>query len=532
MLYEKKFVDENKLRKIKQLIYEENEEIFTLFTLFTKYGKDLKKLYTQLGPIIENTQTNFEKNETTISQRTGGLSKKGSKRDSSYNNTVLNAIIDSIEDQFESKNDLKVVKRLILCDNEPVLRALEEYEIDGDQKKLVNTLNFLIIKYRKRLSKSHPSFNPQASILDLKVNSSPEEENKSLNEEELNQLFTKIIKKIKKKLTSCTNLIRFDYSSIFLFDIETMNNEQKRTLFFDVFNINPDDLSLSSSFVDDVNKYYKAIVQNKILSDLNIQEIQIYNLLIEQKDVALIEIFEDNMKKHNIEGLKKKIKKYIQQIMQDNIKEGNEDEEEEKSSSVPSVSKEESSGYIIKKKNQKEKTTSILQYKYENKKTGHSNHSQKRTNTIKSTKTNESKKDTVNKKLNDFVKVINSMAFSENDKKQILDMLTNHNEKMIKIFENFQKNKLSLTKKIIIEAISSQIDNKTDNFNDYINKLVNKGEIDQKISNFLIHRYNQKDELLCSLWEVFCQEDDESDFIYDIKLYIKKYQKLIDNFNK
>ena len=197
MLYEKKFVDENKLRKIKQLIYEENEEIFTLFTLFTKYGKDLKKLYTQLGPIIENTQTNFEKNETTISQRTGGLSKKGSKRDSSYNNTVLNAIIDSIEDQFESKNDLKVVKRLILCDNEPVLRALEEYEIDGDQKKLVNTLNFLIIKYRKRLSKSHPSFNPQASILDLKVNSSPEEENKSLNEEELNQLFTKIIKKIK-----------------------------------------------------------------------------------------------------------------------------------------------------------------------------------------------------------------------------------------------------------------------------------------------------------------------------------------------
>ena len=44
------------------------------------------------------------------------------------------------------------------------------------------------------------------------------------------------------------------------------------------------------------------------------------------------------------------------------------------------------------------------------------------------------------------------------------------------------------------------------------------------------YRYNDKDEMLCSFWEVYSDDNDEDDFIDNIEIFIKKYQNLIDKF--
>ena len=60
--------------------------------------------------------------------------------------------------------------------------------------------------------------------------------------------------------------------------------------------------------------------------------------------------------------------------------------------------------------------------------------------------------------------------------------------------------------------------------------MENKGLIDDKVYNFIISRYNDKDEMLCSFWEVYSDDNDEDDFIDNIEIFIKKYQNLIDKF--
>ena len=60
--------------------------------------------------------------------------------------------------------------------------------------------------------------------------------------------------------------------------------------------------------------------------------------------------------------------------------------------------------------------------------------------------------------------------------------------------------------------------------------MKNKGLIDDKVYNFIISRYNDKDEMLCSFWEVYSDDNDEDDFIDNIEIFIKKYQNLIDKF--
>ena len=58
------------------------------------------------------------------------------------------------------------------------------------------------------------------------------------------------------------------------------------------------------------------------------------------------------------------------------------------------------------------------------------------------------------KKINEFIKVINGMSFNDDEKNNILNLLSTNNEKIMQIFNKFQKNKLSLTKKVLLNLLS------------------------------------------------------------------------------
>ena len=543
-LYEEKYIDDKQLSRIKQMLLDENDEIITLFSLSVKHGQDLKKLSKQIAPLLDN----INKNGSTQIMPT--VSKKGSRRGSTFQNLSMIGVLDTLEDQFESKTDISLLKKLIMCDNEQIIKSMEQYESDNDIKKLVDALNRILNKYRGRFSKPQNYFNPQTSILDLKVSESPEEERRSID-------YVKLLKKINTTLRNNIN-IRGDYIEFFNYDMNNMDTNQKKTLLFEIFNLNADNNEISSSFFDKFNKYYDNIIKEKILDNLTKSQLEIYNNQIGLNDMELIELIKKNIK-GGIDSMKIKVKEYIEEKENEDRDSEEEEEEENESEELESSNEDESESedkeddsneYIINSKGKKEKSTHILRYNYK-KKTTKSNqgfvlqHKATAQKEIKqsnskneSTSTSQIKESNRNstitdKRLKDFIKVINKMAFSDSNKKDILDLLTNKDEKMLKIFNNYQKNKMSLTKKILLEALKSKVSKKVvDQFTSKIKSMLDQNEIDSKTYRFIIFRYNQKDEMLYSFWEVFTQDNDEDDFIDNIQIFIKKYQNLINQFEE
>ena len=543
-LYEEKYIDDKQLSRIKQMLLDENDEVITLFSLSVKHGQDLKKLSKQIAPLLDN----INKNGSTQMMPT--VSKKGSRRGSTFQNLSMIGVLDTLEDQFESKTDISLLKKLIMCDNEQIIKSMEQYESDNDIKKLVDALNRILNKYRGRFSKPQNYFNPQTSILDLKVSESPEEERRSID-------YVKLLKKINTTLRNNVN-IRGDYIEFFNYDMNNMDTNQKKTLLFEIFNLNADNNEISSSFFDKFNKYYDNIIKEKILDNLTKSQFEIYNNQIGLNDMELIELIKKNIK-GGIDSMKIKVKEYIEEKENEDRDSEEEEEEENESEELESSNDDESESeekeddsneYIINSKGKKEKSTHILRYNYK-KKTTKSNQGfvlQHKATAQKEIKQSNSKNESTStsqikesnrsstitdKHLGGFIKVINKMAFSDSNKKDILDLLTNKDEKMLKIFNNYQKNKMSLTKKILLEALKSKVSKKVvDPFTSKIKSMLDQNEIDSKTYRFIIFRYNQKDEMLYSFWEVFNQDNDEDDFIDNIQIFIKKYQNLINQFEE
>ena len=154
-----------------------------------------------------------------------------------------------------------------------------------------------------------------------------------------------------------------------------------------------------------------------------------------------------------------------------------------------------------------------------------------------------------NKKFNEFIKVINAMALKENEKKKIMDLLSENNEKIQKIFEKFQKNKMSLTKKILINCINTENVNSNNNnnnnnknnnnnnllkakdpkFEEELKKLLSSKKINEKTFYFLITQFNNGVNMINSIWESYLSDPDE-DFEESIFMYLEKKKKEIDNF--
>ena len=543
-LYEEKYIDDKQLSRIKQMLLDENDEVITLFSLSVKHGQDLKKLSKQIAPLLDN----INKNGSTQMMPT--VSKKGSRRGSTFQNLSMIGVLDTLEDQFESKTDISLLKKLIMCDNEQIIKSMEQYESDNDIKKLVDALNRILNKYRGRFSKPQNYFNSQTFILDLKVSESPEEERRNID-------YVKLLKKINTTLRNNVN-IRGDYIEFFNYDMNNMDTNQKKTLLFEIFNLNADNNEISSSFFDKFNKYYDNIIKEKILDNLTKSQLEIYNNQIGLNDMELIELIKKNIK-GGIDSMKIKVKEYIEEKENEDRDSEEEEEEENESEELESSNDDESESeekeddsneYIINSKGKKEKSTHILRYNYK-KKTTKSNQGfvlQHKATAQKEIKQSNSKNESTStsqikesnrsstitdKHLGGFIKVINKMAFSDSNKKDILDLLTNKDEKMLKIFNNYQKNKMSLTKKILLEALKSKVSKKVvDPFTSKIKSMLDQNEIDSKTYRFIIFRYNQKDEMLYSFWEVFTQDNDEDDFIDNIQIFIKKYQNLINQFEE
>ena len=230
-LLENKLIDEKIYYKLREMLLEENEEILTLFKLYNNH-KNLKKLFYQLKPVLEGVNDSIRKKNTSQIER----------KDSGGNyNISYNMILDSIENEINSKNDMALLRKLILCDNEQILKIMEMYEYDNNRKKLLNRLNYLLSKYRGRFSVPN---------------------NNIINPEELKLI--KKVDKIETKILKCiSNDANFkqDWILLFKYDMNRLDVYQKMELFTNTFKIK------NSSYLTENNKsYIKQYYQNLMLT--------------------------------------------------------------------------------------------------------------------------------------------------------------------------------------------------------------------------------------------------------------------------
>ena len=230
-LLENKFIDEKLYYKLRELILEENDEVLTLFKLYNNH-KNIQKLFHQLKPILEGINDSARKKTTNQIER----------KDSGGNyNISYNMILDSIENEINSKNDMALLRKLILCDNEQILKIMEMYEYDNNRKKLLNRLNYLLSKYRGRFSVPN---------------------NNIINPEELKLI--KKVDKIETKILKCiSNDANFkqDWILLFKYDMNRLDVYQKMELFTNTFKIK------NSSYLTENNKsYIKQYYQNLMLT--------------------------------------------------------------------------------------------------------------------------------------------------------------------------------------------------------------------------------------------------------------------------
>ena len=231
-LLENKLIDEKIYYKLREMLLEENEEILTLFKLYNNH-KNITKLFHQLKPILEGINDSARKKTTNQIER----------KDSGGNyNISYNMILDSIENEINSKNDMALLRKLILCDNEQILKVMEMYEYDNNRKKLLNRLNYILSKYRGRFSVPNNVINPEELKLVKKVD------------------------KIEKKILKCFSndgTFKQDCILLFKYDMNRLDTNQKMELFTHAFKIK------NSSYLTENNKIcIKQYYQNLILTSL------------------------------------------------------------------------------------------------------------------------------------------------------------------------------------------------------------------------------------------------------------------------
>ena len=291
------------------MLLEENEEILTLFKLYNNH-KNLKKLFYQLKPVLEGVNDSIRKKNTNQIER----------KDSGGNyNISYNMILDSIENEINSKNDMALLRKLILCDNEQILKIMEMYEYDNNRQNLLNSLNNILSKYRGRFSVPN---------------------NNIINPEELKLI--KKVDKIETKILKCiSNDANFKQDCILLFkyDMNRLDTNQKMQLFTQAFKIknkNPITITQNSKF--NIKEHYQNLILTSLFPDFTAKQTNLYNECIDNNDENMLNFFKKLINNKDINFFTQKVITYINKLINEKKEDKNEEEEEDEEDSLSSFS--------------------------------------------------------------------------------------------------------------------------------------------------------------------------------------------------
>lgn len=457
-------------------------------------------------------------------------------------------IIQSIDIHFEDKHDIKLLKKLLSFDNEVIKNVFEEYQDNKNKIRLIDKLKQIVIKYKDKLNSNSESI--PSSVSSRKQH----QYNKDLN---INNNYNSIVNKLSFDQRAVLEHSRYSFKNYYqLFELDK-----------NFFHSNNENNSINL-----IKKYCNEFIQKNIFAYFTQEEIDKYNIIVNDvennKDIIkAFEIF--RTQGFNINELKTNIKGILQHIIsQDNknmmiknndLKQNLKNNDIIEADNKMNVNKD-SPSY---QKNFSLNHPKSQRYNENNKAIFNKKISSEKINE----ETLHKEYPESNKKLNEFIKVISSFPFEENSKSNLLKLVSEKDESMMKIFENYKKNKMSLTKTILVTVLKdkrlvnnnskgnndsnsnsdliknisknlnqinncsttnqrTEIPNSSSTLNDVIayfekEKMISLGE-----SAFIKKRYQNNDEMLLSFWEVYKKSDGELvDFIESLKTFITKHHE-------
>ena len=589
-LFNEKYIDKNKYIILKNLISEQNEEIITLFKLYLNHGKDISKLSVQLFPILNENIFNSNNNLTLNTWNKNDSLELHSMKN--FQNSVLNnsnsnmKILNNVENILKlPKSDNELLRKLLLCDNEQIIKALEDYSLNNNLHKLRIELDRIIQNYGVRFTEPN---------LDSKQNAISKEY-------KLIKKTVKIQNKIYKIFSLDNNFLQ-DCILLFKADMENLDPKNKMNLFKEL-KIKESSFPLNEEAKKTIITYYNNKLKNQFFKNFNSEELKVYDELIKGNDENIINAYKKYIINKNEDELSSEIRKWILKVIEkreEEMRQNNyissssdfEEEEEEEEGEENEEDEEEeeeeeenesSSSELVNENDNNNNNNNInkkINFNYLNKDseefiiTKKTNPSQLLNNNYKlnilkrqQTKENQNNEKpqltlvslkkaeemannnsrnfkmnilSTDRKLNEFIKVIQGMSFGKNEKNQILELVSNKNPNVMKIFQKYQKNKLSLTKTILLNLIKNNKNNIKNNNNNssnnnknqkeyktfgmFIMKMEQENKINKDASVFLLSEYDDGNSMLRSFWEVYKNgKDDEDSLIENVEIFLTKY---------
>ena len=133
-------IDKNKYEILKKMLNEKNDEILTLFKLYNKHGKHIKRLSTQIIPILNEYSLKNNKNE------------EGIKKIPIHNINNKELFINILKSMQYSERDFEQLKKLILSDNEKIIKAFQQYTLSNNKDELKSNINDFIRNNSEKLN--------------------------------------------------------------------------------------------------------------------------------------------------------------------------------------------------------------------------------------------------------------------------------------------------------------------------------------------------------------------------------------------
>ena len=596
-LYKKNYIDYKLIKKLKRLIIENNNEVLTIMSPYInlKSYKSYDEFTKKIIPIISARSPISDNSQDSSSSSSSSSSSDSEKSKKKTKLSKQEKIIEDIRKKFPKKEYTKL-KNLLKNKDKKLLKAIKHYQKNKDYNKLLTKLTKLInseednkkeknddVSEKSNKNKNEVNEKDIKKIVKIIINSLKNKgidiyyvakyDLQKINNEEKISLFTKKFKlpiesiinddnyKIPKKNMT---LIKSYYTEYIAKKI-TKNLDENEIIIYEGLLEQKEENNI-------IINLYKDLLKHKNINELKNQIKQLIKEAVEniEEEEGEEEEEDDEEDENNNEG-KTLIKEENEEEEEDDEEgEEEEDEKDSKNDDNKSSSNKSSENIIILNDDNKDRGINLLNnnyrkinnYNYSNNKMETANNDnnndkkdeqnlglgfvvikQKNTsNNILKLNTTDSKQNesslstnNPNKKLNQFIQQIEHMKKIDDIKKTILESINNNNKYIMDLFNKFQKNKLNLNPKSLLEVYKQikenpDTNNKENIFKSLIEEVPN---ITKNIKEFLCNQFINKNSELETFFNLYEQSQEKDDFIESIEMFLKKpaSKKLLEKYN-
>ena len=373
-LYKRKYIDHSLERKLKKLIKENNKEVLSILNpyLNLKSKNNYDELAKKIKPVIssrsvrtdnieESKQKSSSQSEHSIhnnSKKEKGKEKeKKTKRENKENKNNKNTkssnnnkaktklsneekILEDIKLNF-NKEKYEKLKELLEQKNQDIIKIIKNFEKNNDYNHLLSKLSRLVENFSDNSNEEENEEenitgeeNDSSYYIREDVNSEKNNKKDKKNKKSKSKSDSVEIQKIIKNIYNYLKGEGKDLYYLAKYDFQKLKNDEKIELFTKKFKlnldkINNDNYKIPNKKLSGIRNYYNQYIIKKICKNFNENEKQIFeNLLDEDEETNIIfPLFKELLNHKDINKLRNKIKKVLEEAAERIDEEDNEDED-------------------------------------------------------------------------------------------------------------------------------------------------------------------------------------------------------------